>query len=98
MSIVVYSELHMPVCDFCGMHLPAEYSESEARSAMRRAGWEKQDIPAETVCASKQKLFAPSEEPGMAAVDLCALCVREGRRYQDRPPPLFPPGGYRRFG
>lgn len=98
MSITVYCELRMPACDFCGTHLPAEYSESAARSAMMRAGWGTQDVPAETVRASEQKLFAPAEAPGMAVVDLCALCVREDRRYRDKPPPVFPPGGYRRFG
>lgn len=97
MSVIVYWELNMPACDCCGTHLPAEYSEAAAREAMKREGWGTQSVPAETVRTSEQKLVSPAEEPGMAEVDLCALCVRLGKRYEDKPPPIFPPGGYRRL-
>lgn len=97
MSIIVYWELNMPTCDFCGTQLPAEYSAATARDAMKRASWGTQDVPEETVRTAEQKLVATAKKPGMVAVDLCALCVREGKRNENKPAPFFPPGGYLRY-
>lgn len=91
MSIIVWHELLQPHCDICGTFLASEKSEADARAAMERAGWETQKVQEGAVRETKDFLLVAPD-----TIDACALCVRLGKRYEDKPKPKYaaPPPEY----